>query len=155
MAPLVCSLKTEIPQSIPGGGAYSIVRFPFGSGESIDEHNMHARTQPDRVRVGAWQADDRSGLIWPAASGWGHLQAMIQWESGDYTELRDRFVRDPLGAADTTATEHHVPSPGMQCFTKSWGIYVNPETPIALAVGHTAKSSVRLTLAEFKLIIHC
>jgi hypothetical protein len=154
MTPLVCSLKTDTPQLIPGGGGYHIVRFPYEV-ESIDAQDMHPQAQPDGARVSDWQTDDRSGLVWPTASGWGHLQAMIQWEAGDYTELRDRFIRDPFGAADTTATDHRPPSPGMQCFTKAWGIYVRPETPIALAVGHTSKAPVKLTLAEFKLIIHC
>lgn len=58
---LVCSLKSEIPQSIPPG-AYTVVRFPFGAAESYDEHGMHHVVQPDGARVSAWSRDDRAGL---------------------------------------------------------------------------------------------
>ena len=102
----VCSLKVDVPQLIEPG-AYQVVRFPFGGAESCDEHDMHQAAQPDGYEVADWACDDRSGLIWPCASGWGHLYAMVQWEAGDYRELRDQYVRDPLGLTgppDTTAT---------------------------------------------------
>ncbi|WP_371793816.1 hypothetical protein OIE91_11095 [Streptomyces albidoflavus] len=159
----VCSLKVDTPQLIPGGGTYHVVRFPFGAGESTDRFEMHQVLQPDGYVVADWAADDRSGLIWPSRSGWGHLYGMIQWESassgsGGYTELRDQYVRDPLGLTpspnDTTATEHRPPSPGMQCFVKSHGIFVNPATPLALRVGHNDAQPRNLVLAEFKLAIH-
>ncbi|MGO4747828.1 hypothetical protein AB4212_04185, partial [Streptomyces sp. 2MCAF27] len=123
---------------------------------------MHQVIQPDGYVVTAWDADDRSGLIWPSRYGWGHLYAMIQWEaptgtSGQYTELRDQYARDPLGInapIDTTATDHRAPSPGAQYFSKSHGIYVKPSTPLALRVTHNAPGPLPLTLAEFKLAIH-
>jgi hypothetical protein len=114
----VCSLIRNTPQTIPADGAYHIVRFPFGSAESNDAHTMHQMEQPDAYTIGAWDSDTRSGLIWPAADGWGDLVANLHWESGGYTELRDRFVRDPLGlvgAPDSTATDHRPRSVGMQC----------------------------------------
>ncbi|MDH6189110.1 hypothetical protein M2168_002142 [Streptomyces sp. CZ24] len=155
---LVCSLKVDVNQVIPDDGGYHVVRFPFGSGESSDRWEMHQVQQPDGYVVTNWAADDRSGLIWPARSGWGHLYAMIQWESGPYTELRDQYVRDPLGLTsdpmNTTATDHRPPSPGMQCFTKSHGIFVNPSVPLALRVGQNAGRPVNLVLAEFKLVIY-
>lgn len=155
---LVCSLKVDIDQPIPSDGQYHTVRFPFGAAESYDRWEMHQVQQPDGYVVGDWATDDRSGLIWPTRNGWGHLYAMIQWESGDYTELRDQYVRDPLGftgdPANTTATDHRPPSPGMQCFTKSHGIFVNPQTPLALRVAQNAGQPVNLVLAEFKLVIH-
>ncbi|MGJ5693539.1 hypothetical protein ACM6RM_10215, partial [Streptomyces pratensis] len=77
----VCSLKVDTPQLIPGGGTYHVVRFPFGAGESTDRFEMHQVLQPDGYVVADWAADDRSGLIWPSRSGWGHLYGMIQWES--------------------------------------------------------------------------
>jgi hypothetical protein len=83
---------------------------------------------------------------------------MIQWEDGAYSELRDQFVRDPLGftddPVDTTATDHRPPSPGMQCFTKSHGIFVSPGTPLALRVAHNDSQARDIVLAEFKLAIH-
>ncbi|MFB7711578.1 hypothetical protein [Streptomyces sp. NPDC056105] len=153
----VCSLKTDSPQSIAGGGGYSIVRFPYAVGaESYDPHGMHEQQDPPGYEVRDWARDDRSGLIWPAIEGWATLTSLIYWEAGDYDELRDRYTRDPLGlstGADSTATEHRPPSPGIQCFHKSHQMFVHPGTPVALLAGHTASKSVRITLAEFKLAI--
>ncbi|HEY9370448.1 hypothetical protein [Streptomyces sp.] len=151
----VCSLKTDTPQVIPADGKYHVVRFPFV--ESYDAHHMHDPAQPDGRQVKGWQRDDRAGLIWPAADGWGSLSAMIYWEDGGYTELRDRFVRDPLGlstGADSTATEHRPRSPGQQFFHKSHELFVHPGTPIALLVAHNDSRARRITLAELKLAIH-
>lgn len=154
----VCSLKRDTPQVIPPG-AYTILTFPFGTAESSDSWLMHQAVQPDAYAVTDWENDPRSGLIWPARSGWGELHAMIQWESGDYRELRDQFVRDPLrlGSStpvDTTATEHRPPSIGMQCWNKGHGIFVSPDTPLAVRVSHDASTPLAVTLAEFKLVIH-
>lgn len=154
---LVASLKTDIPQSIPGDGQYHVVRFPFGAAESYDAHNMHQATQPDGYVVTSWAQDDRSGLIWPAAAGWGDLYGLMYWEGADYTEVRSRFVRDPLslaGGYDSTCTEDDNPTPGGQYRAKSWGVFVDPGTPLALLVRHNASQPVDLTLAEFKLAIH-
>jgi hypothetical protein len=149
----VCSLILSEPQSIPNDGGYHIVRFPYDvTGESYDAHGMHSEALP-----GDWQADDRSGLIWPAVSGWGELTANIHWESGNYSELRDRFVRDPLGLAggyNSTGTDHRPPSPGMQRFTKRHSIFVYPGTPLALLVAHNASTPRKITHAQFKLAIH-
>jgi len=157
MAVLVCSLKTDTPQSIPTGGTYNIVRFPYAAGaESYDPHGMHEQQDPHGYEVRDWQRDDRSGLIWPTIEGWATLTSLIYWEAGDYDELRDRYVRDPLDlstGADSTATEHRAPTPGIQCFHKTHEMFVHPGTPIALLAGHTAPKSVRITLAEFKLAI--
>jgi hypothetical protein len=153
----VCSLKRDTPQLVRPD-SYTVVRFPFGSREPYDPHGMHQARQPDGHVITSWDADERSGLIWPSASGWGQLYAMIQWEAGSYTELRDQYVRDPLGLTstpnDTTATDHRAPTPGGQYFTKSHGIFVNPETPLALRVRHNDAVARRLLLAEFKLVIH-
>ncbi|GAB2327902.1 hypothetical protein AB0N20_22520 [Streptomyces griseoincarnatus] len=156
---LVCSLKRDTPQVVPAG-EYTIVRFPFGAAESYDRWRMHQVQQPDGYTISSWDTDDRSGLIWPARDGWGELHAMVQWESGDYQELRDQYVRDPLSLGsptpvDTTATEHRPPSIGMQCWVKgSHGIFVHPDTPLALRVRHDASGPVAVVLAEFKLVIH-
>ncbi|MFD8509729.1 hypothetical protein ACFV27_01085 [Streptomyces antimycoticus] len=153
----VCSLKVDTPQLI-APGAYTIVRFPFGAAEPADPFEMHQVVQPDGYVVSDWAPDDRSGLIWPSRYGWGHLHAMIQWEAGGYTELRDQYVRDPLSLGpnpnDTTATEHRPPSIGMQCFVKNHGIYVDQDTPLALRVSHNDSGPRRLLLAEFKLCIY-
>ncbi|MDJ1137933.1 hypothetical protein [Streptomyces iconiensis] len=153
----VCSLINNEPQTVPGGGAYYPLHFPFGTGESADEHVMHQMAQPDGHQIDNWRTDDRAGLIWPTVDGWGSLTANIHWEAGDYSELRDRFVRDPLGlstGADTTATDHRAPSYGMQCFTKHHAIFVHPGTPIALYVAHTDHVPRRVMHAQFKLAIH-
>jgi hypothetical protein len=155
MAVYVCSLKTSLPQLIPADGAYHIVRFPFGGSESYDDHLMHQAAQPGGAPIADWASDDRSGLIWPSVPGWGSLTAMLQWEDGDYTEVRDRFVRDPLGPApDATATEDHAPTPGGQYLHKCHELFVDPLVPLALLVRHNASSARRVTLAEFKLAIH-
>jgi hypothetical protein len=154
----VCSLILSEPHSIPNDGGYHIVRFPYDvTGESYDAHGMHQQTQPDGYQVVNWQADDRSGLIWPAVSGWGVLTANIHWESGNYSELRDRFVRDPLGLStgyDSTATDHRPPSPGMQCFTKQHQMFVHPGTPVSLLVAQNASTARKVKHAQFKLAIH-
>ncbi|MCX5326267.1 hypothetical protein [Streptomyces sp. NBC_00120] len=154
----VCSLKRDTPQLIQPGTKYQIVRFPFGSLESSDSAEMHQMQQPDGFTISTWESEDRSGLIWPSRTGWGHLYAMVQWESGEYTELRDQFVRDPLAFGpdpeNTTATDHRPKSPGAQCFTKSHGVFVDPSVPLALRVTHNDKVARNLTLAEFKLVIY-
>jgi hypothetical protein len=157
---LVCSLKRDTPQVIPAGAGYTILRFPFGAAESYDRWRMHQTLQPDGHTVTSWDTDERSGLIWPAVSGWGELHAMIQWEAGDYTELRDQYARDPLSLnspppVDTTATEHRPPSIGMQCWVKgSHGIFVHPDVPLAVRVSHNGTTARAVVLAEFKLVIH-
>ncbi|MEU3095989.1 hypothetical protein ABZ690_14580 [Streptomyces sp. NPDC006967] len=154
----VCSLKRDTPQSIPANSPYTVIRFPFGAAESTDSFAMHQVNQPDGHVVTNWDTDDRSGLIWPSAAGWGTLYAMIQWEAGGYDELRDQFVRDPLGLTpspnDTTATEHRPPSPGMQCWTKQWGIFVDPAVPLAVRATHDDSVTRKIVLAEFKLVVH-
>lgn len=153
----VCSLITAEPQSVPGGGGYHVVNFPFGGGESFDEHGMHQMVQPDGYQISDWRADERSGLIWPSVAGWGVLTGIVYWEDGQYGELRDRFERDPLNITtgpDTTATDHRARTPGVQCFTKMHQMFVHPQTPIAFKVGHTSTRAERIYLAEFKLAIH-
>lgn len=151
----VCSLKVDVPQSIPDDGKYHVVRFPY-PGQSYDAWGMHTATQPDGATVTNWARDDRSGLIWPSMAGWGTLTSLIYWEAGDYSELRDRYVRNPLDpeAYDSTASEHRPPSPGIQCFHKTHEMFVRPDVPIALLVAQDAGTSRKLTLAEFKLAIH-
>lgn len=159
----VCSLKVDVPQLIPPGTTYRIVRFPFGAAEPSDRFGMHQAVQPDGYVVTDYATDDRSGLIWPSKSGWGHLYALLQWEAasatGGYTELRDQYVRDPLSLGsptpnDTTATDHRAPSIGQNFFTKSHGIFVNPDTPVAVRVTHNDTNPRLLNIAEFKLVIH-
>lgn len=156
MSVLVCSLINKEEQDIPPG-SYHILRFPFGAGESYDAHGMHQMAQPDGYQITDWRTDDRSGLIWPAASGWGVLTGIVYWKDGGYTELRDRFERDPLNLStgpDTTATDHRPRTPGVQCFTKTHQMFVHPETPIAFKVGHNSSSTQTTYLTEFKLAIH-
>ncbi|MDT0377221.1 hypothetical protein RM572_00325 [Streptomyces sp. DSM 42041] len=158
MPVLACSLYVHEDstggQEIPPGG-YHLVRFPYGAVESFDGHGMHEPEQPDGAV--SQSPDERSGLIWPGAEGWATLEANLQWQSGRYTQLRDRFVRDPLalaGPADSTGTDHRPPSPGMQCFTKIHCIYVQPGVPLGLMVRHDDTVPRRLVHAQFKALIH-
>lgn len=153
----VCSLILQERQSVEPGD-YRIVLFPFGSAESDDFHGMHQVEQPQGAPVADWRRDERAGLIWPTVTGWATLVANLHWEPGGYDELRDQFVRDPLGftssPVDTTATDHRPPSPGMQCFTKQHAIWVHPGVPVALRVAHTDSRPRALVHAQFKLAIH-
>ncbi|WP_314411355.1 hypothetical protein [Streptomyces sp. DSM 40484] len=153
----LCSLKSEVAQSIPGDGEYHLLRFPT-IGEPYDRWGMHEATQPDGYTVANWKTDDRSGLIWPNYRGYGQLYGLVYWEAGDYDEVRSRFVRDPLGITaggyDSTATEDDAATPGGQFRAKHWGMVVDPATPLGLLVRHDAGSPVKVTLCEFKLAIH-
>jgi hypothetical protein len=157
MALHVCSLKFDAdrdggPISVPTGDNYYLLRFPYAGAENYDADNMHAE---NRAGTGhPFPSDPASGLIWPAHSAWGRLYAMIQWEAASGSaaaELRDQFARDPLGVPDTTCTEHRSPTPGMQCFAKTWAIFVSPTVPLGLRVAHDAPGSLKVVLAEFKL----
>jgi hypothetical protein len=156
MALHVCSLKFDADRdggslSVPRGDGYHLVPFPYGAAESYDADNMHAEKRGGTSHPFPGQA---SALIWPAHKAWGRLYAMIQWETasgGAASEFRDQFARDPLGKIDTTCTEHRRASPGMQCFAKSWAIFVDPEVPLGLRVAHSASRSLHVVLAEFKL----
>ncbi|MGP3983841.1 hypothetical protein [Streptomyces sp. KR80] len=153
----VCSLIVDEPQSVPADGRYHIVRFPFGAAEASDAHRMHQVLQPDGHRVTNWRTDDRSGLIWPAVGGWGSLSALVYWEDGRYTEIRSRFVRDPLNLADgydSTCTEDASPTPGGQHRAKHWEIFVRRGTPLAFLVRHNDRAPRKIVHAQFKLAIH-
>lgn len=153
----VCSLILLEDQHVPAGSGYHIVRFPFGRGESYDEHGMHQMNQPDGYHITDWRADARSGLIWPAVEGWGHLTGIVYWADGSYSELRDRFERDPLNLStgpDSTATDHRPRSPGIQAFTKAHQLFVHPGTPLSFRVAHDSDRAQTITHAQFKLAIH-
>ena len=151
----VCSLIRNEPQTIPAGDSYHVVRFRFDGGENSDRHRMHETEQPDGVSTTF--ANDRAGLIWPSVAGWGELKGLMYWASNAYSEVRSRFVRDPLdlaGGADSTCTEDSSTTPGGQFRAKAWGIFVQVGTPIALMVRHNGASPVVLAHAQFKLAIY-
>jgi hypothetical protein len=136
------------------GTDYYLIRFPYGAAESFDPHNMHPANQP----TGATSSypDARSGLIWPAVSGWGWLTAMVFWEAGNASEYRARFVRDPLNLTtgyNSTATVDDDPTPGGQYKHYEHEMFVHPSTPIGLMVKHSASSPLEVTFAELKLAI--
>lgn len=149
-----CSLKfapDQIQMIAPGD--YQIVRFPFDQ-ESSDVYDLHPQVQPDTGQS-VTLSSQRAGLIWPAHSRWARLWGLLYWADGPYTEVRDRFVRDPLGLSsgyDSTCTEDHAETPGGQYIAKSWEIKTYPGTPVALMVRHNASTPVRLDFAEFKMI---
>ncbi|MCZ0996395.1 hypothetical protein O1L44_30075 [Streptomyces noursei] len=81
---------------------------------------MHNPLQPDAYTVptASWSSQPRSGLVWPCwpdgVRGWGTVHGLVYWETGDYSEVRSRIVRDPLNVAggyDSTCTEDHVATP--------------------------------------------
>ncbi|MEU5192749.1 hypothetical protein AB0G86_01625 [Streptomyces scabiei] len=157
----VVSLKVDVPQSIPADGQYHLLKFPYDT-ESYDPWEMHNPLQPDAYRVPAasWQTQPRSGLVWPCwpegVPAWGTVHALVYWEAGDYTEVRSRIVRDPLGLTsgyDSTCTEDHVASPGGQFRAKTWGLFVDGQVPLGLMVRHNASTAKTVTLAELKLVI--
>lgn len=151
MTVYVCSLSATPDQWIPPGGDYTLIRFPFEENQ-YDAHGMHQPQQPDGTTVAF--TDPASGLIWPCVAGWGELKADFIWEAGGYTEIRDQFVRDPLGAPDYTAVDHRPPTGGMQFYTKAHAIFVKPGVPLGVMVRHNDSVRRRVTYAQFKLAIH-
>lgn len=152
---VACSLKfdTDQDQWIQPGD-YQIVRFPFHPIESSDVYDMHPIIQPDNGQS-ITVASQRSGLIWPEHSQWARLWGLLYWADGPYTEVRDRFVRDPLGLSsgyDSTCTEDHAKTGGGQYIAKAWEAKTYPGTPWALMVKHNASEAVKLDFAEFKMI---
>lgn len=138
-------------QVIPSG-PYTTLRFPYGAQENSDPWDMHPRVQPGG-RVATY-ADADSGLIWPVVGGIGQLELNIIWMDADYTELRDVFVRDPLGAApDPTAYDHRSRTPGENCFTKTHGLIVKRGVPLAVQVAHDGTGPARVRMAQFKLTV--
>lgn len=150
-----CSLKFDTTQDqwiMPGD--YQIVRFPFEPIESSDIYDLHPKVQPD-TSGSITLASQRAGLIWPKHEQWATLWGLLYWADGDYTEVRDRFVRDPLNLSsgfDSTCTEDHASTPGGQYIAKSWAAKVYPGTPWALMVRHNSPDPVKLDFAEFKMI---
>lgn len=96
-------------------------------------------------------------LIVPEFAGVGCLELNVIWEAARYTELRDVFTRNPFGkgegADDRTGYDHRVPSPGVQCFTKTHWLQVHPKTPLGVYVWHDGLHPVEVTHAQFKLTI--
>lgn len=150
----VCSLSASPDQVIPPL-TDTLLKFPFDE-DQLDDHGMHDPFQPDGVT--AANGDDRSGLIWPYCDGWGHLTAEFQWEAGAYNELRDHFIRDPLGLTsdprNDTARDDRYPTGGYQWFTKHHEIGVKRGVPLGVMVRHNDKVPRKILYAQFKLCIH-
>ncbi len=152
----VCSLKVDTPQLIPAN-VWTIVKFPYGHAESYDADNMHAETRNGVKHP--YPKSQASGLIYPAHDGpFARVNIMVQWEDDRVArEYRDQLARNPLSSKpDTTATDHRAATPGMQCFTKTWDLFVHPDVPLGLRVMHNytvrgKPTAIYLTLAEFKL----
>lgn len=141
MSVYFCSLgfkAADGQEQIIPPGPYSTIQF--GADENFDPWDMH-------------KPDSDGGLIWPAINGIGCLEANIIWVPGDYTELRDVFVRDPFGTPDETAYDHRPATKGEQAFTKTHWLVVRTDVPLALQVGHDATGDARVRMAQFKLTI--
>lgn len=135
---------------------WTTVRFPFGSAESDDGHKMHQVQQPDGVQTD--YSHDRAGLIWPHADGVGLFAAKANWSSGDYNQVLGRFIRDPLSIGsgkqnDWTATNDAAPTPGSQFRITVWPLLVSVGEPVAFQVRHYGGGPVKLSQAQFKLVI--
>ncbi len=152
---VACSLKFADDQDqLIQPGDYQIVRFPFGSVESSDTFDLHPIVQPDTGQS-ITLSSPRAGLIWPAHERWARLWALMYWADGPYTEVRSRFVRDPLNLStgyDSTCTEDSAKTPGGQFISKSWEAKTVLGTPWALMVRHNASEAIRLDFAELKMI---
>lgn len=136
-------------QVIPSGG-YTLLRFPFGAQENADPWDMHSPIQNGR-RVTF--ADPESGLILPTVAGVGCLELNVIWMDADYVELRDVFVRDPLGTPDETGYDHRARTPGENCFTKTHWLVVRPGVPLGVQVAHDGTGDARVRMAQLKLTI--
>lgn len=132
------SLINTNRQPIKAGG-YQILSF---TDESSDDHGMHA---------------GHSSLIYPSATGLGCLELNVMWDPGNYTELRDVFVRDPFGVTkdpkNYTGYDHRAKSPGGQCFTKQHWLNVKVGTPLSVYVAHDSKGLEHVSHAQLKLVI--
>jgi hypothetical protein len=137
-------------QVIPPG-AYTLLRFPYGTQENADPWDMHSRVHAGRVVT---YADPESGLIIPSRAGVGCLELDVIWTDTDYTELRDVFVRDPLGTTpDPTGYDHRARTPGENCFTKTHWLVVRPGIPLGVEVAHDGTVAAKVRMAQFKLTI--
>ncbi|WP_435244961.1 hypothetical protein [Streptomyces tendae] len=153
MTVYVCSLSAS-PDQLIQPGTYTLLTFPFEE-DQLDYQLMHQPAQPDGFA--ATSCDPRSGLIWPSCEGWGSLTAEFSWEPGGYSEIRDQFVRDPLGLAgepNATALVHRPLSPGWQIIGKHHEIMVHPGVPLGVQVWHNDTVPRKVTYAQFKLAIH-
>jgi len=153
MSLYICSLANNNRRTIPPR-KWVTVPFPYTTPPtSYDAWEMHRPSQPGGV-VSTYP-DRYSALIHPQADGWGTLEGHVEFEEGDYTEIRTRFVRDPYGdgekSNDTTNTEHHAPSPGMQFFTVLHKLFVHPGVPVAFMVYVGGDEGAVLTYSQLKL----
>lgn len=145
-----CSLAVSTNQSIPSK-KWTTVRFPYDT-ESTDVWDMHRAQQPTGGPASRFP-DARSALIWPHVSGLGIVEAYFELEPGAYTEVRSMFVRDPLGVSNTTADEHHAPTPGGQYYNRLHMLMVSSAVPLAFMVYHNAPDPVETMYAQFKLAV--
>lgn len=151
-----CSLGFKPPagqeQVIPSGGGYTLLRFPYTAAqENTDPWDMHSTRQPDGRIV--TYADPEAGLVRPTVPGWGCLELNVIWLDGEYTELHDVFVRDPLGTPDQTAYDHRSRTAGENCFTKTHWLSVRPSAPLGVWVSHNGPADARVRMAQLKLTI--
>ena len=132
-------------------GVYTMLRFPYGAQENADPWDMHSRVHAGRIVT---YADPESGLIVPRSAGIGCLELNIIWTDSDYAELRDVFVRDPLGPEpDFTGYDHRARTPGENCFTKVHWLVVRPGVPLGVQVAHDGTTAAKVRMAQFKLTI--
>lgn len=138
-----CSLISSTTLSVPPA-TWTIAQFIGSASESSDVSNWH-----DAAATGS-----PSGYITPNVSGWGLVAGEAQWSSsGDATEFRMQFIRDPAGIMDTTGTNHVADTPGGDYMTTVWPMYVDSGTAYAFRVQHNASTNLTLTLAQFKVLV--
>lgn len=137
------SLIVTTDQLIPPG-VWTVLRFDT---ESTDAPGWHTCSDLE---------DPCSALITPDVTATGFLAAMVQWASATGmatppTQYLSRFVRDPFGTPDSTATGDRAPTPGAQFERFCWPIVVRDGQPLAVAVNHNGSDPLAVTLAEFKV----
>lgn len=155
MSLYICSLANNNARSIPPR-KWVTLPFPYTTPPtSYDPWEMHRPTQPGRVSS---YPDRYSGLIYPAADGWGTVESHVELEAGEYTEVRMRFSRDPFGsgedANDLTNTVHHAPSPGMQFLTSLHKMFFHPAVPVVSWLYVNGPDPVDLVYSQFKLDVN-
>lgn len=133
--PLYVSLARYEDQLIPPG-RYTLLEFPSTS------EDVYAMAGGDRR------------LIYPASGGLACLELNVIWDdSYPAEEFRDVFSRDPLGVDDRTGYDHRAPTKGVNCFTKTHWIIVDPLVPLGVYVSQDSGYPLNVTHAQFKLTI--
>ena len=127
---------------------------------------------PVQFRLDEIEADNQSwfdvdsGLVIPRITAVGLIAGMAQFDvvarrpqeaTSSYSARVEagqtgiQFCRDPLGHPDTTATQDHRNTNGVDCLSGSWPLIMRPKTPLGIQVYTSIVRSLKV--AEFKVWI--